>query len=305
MTLSATLVAFAAAALYAVGAAFEHRGMADVHVLRSLHPGAVVHFLGAMFRVRVWWVGAVADVSGFGLHGLALRLGPLTLVQPVLVSGVVFALALRTWLSRRRPERAELVWAGVLAVGLVLFLTVATPVHASSNATADVLPAFTAAVTGVALLGGCVLVALRYPSQRALALGIGSGLVYAGAAGLLKGTVASDSVGAAIRGWPLWTLLAVSAAGTLLKQIAYQAGPLRLSLPAITVVNPVGSVALGVVVFDEQFRVGAAAVSAECLGLLLILVAAAALTRQPDRAPTDAAAPATPFPINEESSPNG
>lgn len=54
--------------------------------------------------------------------------------------------------------------------------------------------------------------------------------------------------------WQLYALIAAGAAGLLLNQLAYQSGPLSASLPAITVVDPLVAVLLGVTVFDERLR---------------------------------------------------
>jgi hypothetical protein len=60
----------------------------------------------------------------------------------------------------------------------------------------------------------------------------------------------------------------------VLGQLAFQAGPLRASLPAIAIVDPLASIALGVFVYDEHLRPGVAAMTGE-LACLLVLCAAA------------------------------
>jgi hypothetical protein len=71
-----------------------------------------------------------------------------------------------------------------------------------------------------------VLVARDHPGATAAALlGIATGIAHAGTATHL-----------------------------LLNQLAFQAGPLAASLPAMTVVNPLLAVLLGVVVYDENLR---------------------------------------------------
>jgi len=62
-----------------------------------------------------------------------------------------------------------------------------------------------------------------------------------------------------VTSWPFYALIGVGALGLLVNQLAYQAGPLSSSLPAIMTVGPVVSLVIGVVVFDEQFRTGPAA----------------------------------------------
>jgi hypothetical protein len=59
----------------------------------------------------------------------------------------------------------------------------------------------------------------------------------------------------------------------------FQAGPLAASLPAITVVNPLLTVLLGVMVYDENLRHTPWAITTEAGFLVLFTAAAFALTR--------------------------
>ena len=87
--------------------------------------------------------------------------------------------------------------------------------------------------------------------------------------------------------WPPYALVAVGAIGVVLNQLAYQAGPLSFSLPAITSVDPVVSLVIGLAVFDEHFRNGPADLLVEALGLALVVTAATGLTRSDPRSPCD------------------
>ncbi len=138
--LVATVAALAAAALFAAATALQHRSAGLVGPAGSPKTGAeVTRFMASTVRHPLWALGTVADIAGFALHALALRDGPLTLVQPLLVTGVVFALPLRQLLDGRRPRRDEVAWAAALAVGLVGFLVIATPADAAAQS-ADVVP---------------------------------------------------------------------------------------------------------------------------------------------------------------------
>jgi hypothetical protein len=79
--------------------------------------------------------------------------------------------------------------------------------------------------------------------------------------------------------WQLYTLLVTGAVGLLLNQLSYQAGPLAASLPAITVVDPLLAVLLGVVIYDENLRHTPLAIACEFAFLGLLASAATALTR--------------------------
>src|SRR4051812_19218013 len=55
--------------------------------------------VGALVRQPRWWLAVLLNCLGAGLHVLALRFGPLTLVQPLGALALVFALLL----SATRP----------------------------------------------------------------------------------------------------------------------------------------------------------------------------------------------------------
>jgi hypothetical protein len=215
------------------------------------------------------------------LHALALREGPLTVVQPLLVTGVLFALPLRQLLEHRRPSRNEVAWAATLPAGLALFLVVATPANGAVQA-----PGRVPTIVAAALIGGGVIVAsvaAWYTSggRAALMFGVAAALAFAAGTGLLKQVMnmLGHGLAAEATSWPLYALMAVGLLGFVLSQLAYQAGPLRLSLPVVTTVDPIVSLVIGVSVFDEPFRKGAGAVGAETIGLALVVVATVALTR--------------------------
>jgi hypothetical protein len=79
--------------------------------------------------------------------------------------------------------------------------------------------------------------------------------------------------------WQLCAVIVVGAAGMLLNQLTSQAGPLTASLPAMSTVDPLLSIAIGVIVYDERMRGGLAAELGLAVRLLLLGGAVIKLTR--------------------------
>jgi drug/metabolite transporter (DMT)-like permease len=281
MMVDAVLAAVVAAALFAVAAALQHRS-AGLVTAAGQRPGAAPRGFGSgTLRHPLWIAGSVAGLAGLGLHALALRYGPLTLIQPLLVTGVIFALPLRQVLEHRRPRRAELGWAAALALGLAGFLVISTPAGGPAQA-ADPAPAVICGAAIAVVLSGCLAVGRHARgSAAAIILGAAAGLAFAASAGLLKEAMDALSHGhlALVMAWPGYAAAAVGAAGLMLSQLAYRAGPLRASLPAIAVVNPIISLVIGVAIFDEPFRTGPGYLAGEALGLALIAAATVGLSR--------------------------
>ncbi|HUC13393.1 MAG TPA: DMT family transporter [Acidimicrobiales bacterium] len=275
-----TITALLAAALFGVSTAFQHRSAALV----SDGPQAserLGRFMAKTLSHPLWIIGAVADLGGFGLHALALRLGPLTVVQPVLVSSIVFAVVLRQLLERRWPRRDELTWATALTLGLVLFLSISTPAGHVAQRADPVPAAVVGALIGLSVLG-FFAGGRRYSGSAAAALlGTAAGLSYAALAGLLKQDMVllKSGVGVLAASWPLYALIAVGAFSLVVTQLAYRAGPLSSSLPTIMTVDALVSLVIGASVFDEGFRNGAADILGEAAGLALLLAGAVGLTR--------------------------
>ncbi len=114
------------------------------------------------------------------------------------------------------------------------------------------------------------------------------GTIYAATAALLKALtgIALHGPVALFTSWQLYAVVVAGAGGLLLNQLAFQAGPLASSLPAISTVDPLFSIALGVIIYDEQIRHGV--VPGLGLGALLLVlgVAVIQLARAGIAAPT-------------------
>ena len=81
----------------------------------------------ATFRQPLWWAGTLAAVAGYAFQALALAHGSLLLVQPLLVSSLLFALPLSARACRQRITWAQWGWATLLTAALTGFVIVGRP----------------------------------------------------------------------------------------------------------------------------------------------------------------------------------
>jgi hypothetical protein len=277
------VLSLGSAAAFAVAASLKHRSAGEVPDAQNLRPAAVGQFVRATVVHRLWLAGLAADAVAVLLQIVALHYGALAVVQPLLISGLLFALLLRP-LHHQPIGQRELGWALVVSVALVGFLALAgTAARSSTTAGVDRVPAIIAGIVGLVLAAGCVAVAHR---QRpggisAALLGVAVGITYAAAAALLKavGDVAVHGPRALLTSWQLYTVFVIGVLGLLLNQLAFQAGPLTASLPAIATVNPLASIAIGVLVYDETVRHSPEASIGLALLLLVLGIAVIQLTR--------------------------
>jgi hypothetical protein len=287
-------VALVAAASFAIAIPLEHRAADSVPGggggLGPRQIGAVVR---ATVRSRWWLTGMSLHTLGLGVHALALYLGGLAVVQPLLVANLLFALPINRRLRREQVKPVELGWAAVLVVSLAGFLVLATAGVPSGIQAADRGPAVAAGALTSVVSVLLVLAAHRAGrSAAATLLGVATGVLFAVTASLLKECTGLlvQGPGGLIAGWQFYALVVVGLTGLLLNQLAYQAGPLSASLPAITVVNPLVSILLGVLVFDENLRHTAPAILGEVVFLGMLALAAVNLSRL-EQLPAAAPAP--------------
>jgi drug/metabolite transporter (DMT)-like permease len=200
------------------------------------------------------WVGGVAlSTFSFGLQALALAFGPLTLVQPIAATDVLFALPLIARRQRRRLGRRAIVGALLVTAGIVVFLAVSPPVAGLSTPGIRAwLPVFIATGSVVAVAG---VAGLRTRGRlRVVWLAAAAGALYGLSDAITKSAVDIISAHgiAVLAHWEPYTLAVTGVLGALYGQSAFSAGALSLSLPVIDTVEPVCAVVIGATVFGEQ-----------------------------------------------------
>ncbi len=274
------VISLGAAAAFALSTSLKYRSARTTPDAQDLAPRSIGRFIRATLSHPLWLGGIAADALGLGLQVIALHIGALAVVQPLLISALLFALPLNRRISGRRASGRELGWATLVALALAGFLALAGTANTTgaSNETPDHSDALTAAAIGIVLAAVCVSLARRQRGGRSAALlGIAVGTVYASTAALIKGVTDLALRGPLVllSSWQPYTLVVVGAAGLVLNQLAFQAGPLTASLPAIATVDPLFSVAIGVWVYDEQIRHTLPA--GVGLALILLLLGAAVI----------------------------
>jgi hypothetical protein len=272
----AVIATLGAAVLYAVASVAQQRPAEAQPSERSLRLGLLVDLAAK----PLWVAGNVAEVAAYGLQFIALRRGSLTLVQPLLVSGLLFALPLGAAASRRPMRAPDWIGAVLVAGGLALFLVVASPGRARSDTT-TLAWAVVVACTGSAV--GVLVAVGRAGGQvrRGVCFAAAAGLLYALTASLTEacGALLDHGVLHALAAWQPYALVACGIAGMVVVQSAFQAGPLRWSLPTLTVVDPLASIAIGVFAFHDHITADAGAIALEGLGLTAIVTGVFLLTR--------------------------
>jgi len=234
-----------------------------------------------LFRQPLWLLGWIAAVGGFAFQAVALHFGQLSVVQPILVTELVFVLVLRrVWI---RQDVARAAWTAVLVVcgALAVFLAVAEPTggHPTPE-TAEWLSALL--VFGGAIAGLAVLGRRGSPTRRTALFAVAAALAWALMATFLKTateTLTTSGITGMLTRWPVYALVAAAITGTLLEQSALHVGPLSVSQPLLVIINPLASIILSIWLFDERFTDSPAKIAAAAVAMVILAIGVIALSR--------------------------
>ena len=285
--LIAVVAAFGSSLAYAITAVTEELSTKRVKRRRALSPELLLDLI----RQPLWLAGIVANIASFALQVVALRFGPLALVEPILVFDLIFA-GLITSVLRKHADLVMLAGVVACAAGVAGFLFIARP---SGGRLAigfiEVLPLL---IGFAVVLAGCLILARRNATVRPLALATACGAAFAVTDFSIKLVTAELTGGLAdlFTHWPLYAVAIIGPIGFLLNQSAFQADTLLAPVLAIiTIGDTIGTIALAWIFLDEKLASGPAEIAGEAASLLVMAVGIVVLARrspqttpQPDRA---------------------
>jgi hypothetical protein len=212
----------------------------------------------ALVRNPTWWLAIGGDALGFLLQIIALSLGVVVVIQPLVVLMLPVSLVVSWMLGGHKPTRGDLL--GVLGVlgGLGLFLALIgspAPGHVPR-------PRFIGLTIGILLSVGALIAGWATGRRQVL-----RGALYGAVAGMYFGALAvmvdaaSDRISAGGVGGALATarglvpiagILILGAGGIVLTQMSFQVGSLKATLPANLATDPLTGVLLGVILLHER-----------------------------------------------------
>ncbi|MFI8521189.1 DMT family transporter [Streptomyces sp. NPDC085481] len=212
----------------------------------------------APLRSPAWWGSVLLNGLGATLHVAALAYGPLSLVQPLGALTIVFALPMAALFVGRRAGRTAWRGAVMATVGLagLLSLTGGTGAQALADGERHLLAAATfGAVAGLFVVAHVV----GRSVLRSVILAAAAGVSFGIASVFTKSVAEEWTASAPLAEWTsLLILSALAVTGLLLSQASYRGAGLAAPLATVTVVNPVIAAAVGLTLFGESFRYGAA-----------------------------------------------
>jgi drug/metabolite transporter (DMT)-like permease len=277
----AVALALTAAATFAVANVVQQRVAVRLRSRAAFDTAVLLHLI----RCPLWLAGLAAVIVSLSLQATALGLGRLVLIEPVLASSLLFALALAARAERRRMRPIE--WLAALATfaGLAVFLSVAHPSGGHPTAKLSQLGLAAGAAVIIAVASGLLAVRMS-PLRRALTLGVGGGIA-AGVTDALTKTVADLAGGHQLGVFAdarLYLLVIIGLLAYTMQQNGYRAAGLAAFLPVFSVLDPVVGSLLGLLIYHEHLAGGAARIALEVAAMLAATWGISRLARSTARA---------------------
>lgn len=238
---------------FALGATLQHSGIS-----RIFTPGSDRH-LGVqrvlqMLRTPIWLLGTVLILAGAGLHLIGVTLAPVTVIQPVGILAVPFAVLLAARKNHARPTRGMWLAIAMAVVGIVAF----TLFSSRSAATDTIIDMRAILFASLAVWGGAavfVVLGAKGPHGfRCLAWATAGAFLYGLATALMKTSIELFRQGreSPVMFWlSVAGLFACYAVGAWFIQQAYASGPAEIVVGSMTVIDPLIAVAFGITVLGE------------------------------------------------------
>jgi drug/metabolite transporter (DMT)-like permease len=272
------LLALTSALANALTSILQRMGVEDAPKESTLKLSLLTH----AFRRGVWLLGFAFMVGSFLLQAVALHLGDLSQVQPILTTELLFiVLLLATWFRFRVGLRE---WLGCLAAagGLAGFLVFAQP--GGGDQVPTTLGWIVVASICVGAMTLAVLLALRGPRWwRAAMFGTAGAIGFALTASFIKAVgdyVASNWTQLFVH-WQTYGLVISGVVSLFLAQNAYHAGPIAASQTALVLVDPLASLAIGIGLFGDLLRTTGVFGPLEAVSLIVMFVGVASIAHSP------------------------
>ena len=283
----AAVLALLAAVSFALAATLWQKAALSLTGVSIRHPRSFL----VLLTQWVWLLGLAAQIVGVCLQAAALDRGRVSIIQPLLVTTVIWALPLGYFLTNQTIGSRETVGAAIIVVGLALFASFGDPAAGVDNAPGSDWAA-ASLVIGAACAALLLFANRGSLSTRAAVLVTIAGLLYGLSATLMKPVVEglhADGLANVIAGWEFWVWAAAGIVGFVVQQLSLATGRLVPSVATVSVANPVVSVMLGALVLQERLDKtppwhAVVAVGALCLALLGAVVISSAREERPNEA---------------------
>jgi len=270
----AAALALAAALFFALAATLQQKGALNLPTISLADPKSLLRLVGQ----RAWLVGTLVLGCGYVFQAGALDRGRLSVIQPLLVSSVVFVLPLGYFMTSQRVGRREILGAAAIVLGLSGFVIFGDPAGGSANAS-DTQWAVTIALIALACVA-LLLLGNGGLSRKAAVYGTVAGMLFGLSSSLAMPTLdfLHEGVGTMLSHWQCYALAVAGVLAFVIQQVSLGTGRLAPSVATVSVANPVVSILIGALLLNETLSRPAWHVALAIVGLGLGLAGAVAIS---------------------------
>lgn len=236
-----------------------------------------------LVKVPRWLGGIGCMVIGQIFNAIALGVGDLSKVAPLLATNLLFAMALARRISGQRLGWSG--WTGVvlLSGGVAAFIVAGQPMGSNQQVSTLRHWLVFGSVIGIALL--LVLIArhlklFEEPPLLAAAAGALYGLQDA-LTRISSTIIENHGILHLVISFQPYAIIALAVTGLMLVQSAFETGPLRMSLPSLTAAEPLAAIACGIGFLGDKVRLTPLAITWEIIGLMGVVTGIFLLGRHP------------------------
>jgi drug/metabolite transporter (DMT)-like permease len=215
--------------------------------------------LWELVRRPTWLLGFAGLVGSFAFQAVALGLGQLSAIEPIITLEVPLTLLVASRVFQTRLGRTE--WTGILVMtaGMIALVAVLDPHPGNETDVSHFL--YLAAGGGTAATIAALVIAAQRGNSiwRTACLGAAAGTSFGFTATMIKETIAQGGargVVGIVTTWQTFVAIGFGVLGLVLVQWALHTGPLLAAQPGFTLMDPLVSILWGVLVYNETTRTG-------------------------------------------------
>ena len=269
MSITVLVLALSAACCLGFGFVLQQNAAQRAPLSDFLSPRLLLDLM----KVPSWLGGIGLMAVGMALGAMALGQGQISLVEPLLATNLLFALALSRHRTRQPLGRQGWLGLALLAGGVAAFLMAGEP--RGGHAVPDPLRHWL--IIGVMVGAALLLTGYARRLRRGAApvlLAVAAGLLYGVQDALTRESgqrFEAGGLSGLLTGWQPYAVLLLGVTALVLVQSAFETAPLRMSLPALTAAQPLAGIACGVGFLGDRLHTDPAALAGQATGLAAVV----------------------------------
>ena len=244
---------------YAGGSTMQHLAVSRLVDADAENRAMNLRQLWRLIRTPLWLLGLFTIFIGASAHIYALMIAPVTVIQPVGILAVPWAVLMAARIHHHTVTRAMWLAVGMTVAGIVLF-TVLSASAASDHTVLDPVAIGIGIAVVVSIGAGLGMLGWKGPVRaRCLMWASGGSFFYGLSAAMVKATTEVVKVDG-FHGRPVFwivapfLLLSYGIGGFMVQQ-ALANGPAEITVGSMTTTDPIVAVSFGLIVLGEGTRI--------------------------------------------------